>query len=55
MELMHLKFAANVKLKKMARVAKQETVKLLRGSKVIELQNMKRGKYFRIMPDVFID
>ena len=38
-----------------ARKAKQHTVGLLRSGKVIELRNMKRGKYFRILANVFID
>ncbi|WP_202983566.1 thermonuclease family protein [Ferrimonas lipolytica] len=38
-----------------ARQAKQLTVELLRGAKVIELRNMKRGKYFRIVADVYLD
>ncbi len=28
---------------------------ILRGAKVIELRNMKRGKYFRIVADVLVD
>ena len=38
-----------------ARKAKQHTVGLLRSGKLIELRNIKRGKYFRILADVFID
>jgi endonuclease YncB( thermonuclease family) len=38
-----------------ARKAKQHTIELLRSGKVIELRNMKRGKYFRILANVFID
>ena len=41
--------------KVVARKAKQHTVELLRGGKVIELRNMQRGKYFRILADVYID
>ena len=41
--------------KKLARKAKQITVDFLRSSKVIELRNVKRGKYFRIVADVFGD
>jgi len=37
-----------------ARKAKQFTVEALRSAKVIELRNMERGKYFRILADVFI-
>jgi len=35
--------------------AKQLTVKMLRNGKTIELRNIKRGKYFRIVADVFVD
>ena len=38
-----------------AREAKQFTVEALRTAKVIELRNIKRGKYFRILADVFVD
>ena len=38
-----------------ARRAKQHTVALLRSAKVIELTNMQRGKYFRILANVIID
>jgi len=38
-----------------ARQAKQFTVELLRSAQVIELHNMQRGKYFRILADVYID
>ena len=41
--------------KVLARQAKQITVKILREAKVIELRNMKRGKYFRIVADVYAD
>jgi len=37
------------------RKAKQITVEMLRNAKVIELHNMHRGKYFRIVADVFTD
>ncbi|WP_305908946.1 thermonuclease family protein [Methylomarinum sp. Ch1-1] len=37
-----------------ARKAKQHTVALLRAGKMIELRNMQRGKYFRILADVYI-
>lgn len=36
-------------------LAKQFTVKALRSGKVIELQNIQRGKYFRLLADVYID
>lgn len=41
--------------KKLARQAKQITVDFLRSAKVIELRNVKRGKYFRVVADVFGD
>lgn len=41
------------KEKDLARLAKQFTVFKLRGAKVIELRNMQRGKYFRIVADVY--
>lgn len=43
------------KEKTLAREAKQFTVKKLRNVKVIELRNMQRGKYFRIVADVYAD
>ena len=43
------------KEKALAREAKQFTVKMLRNAKVIELRNLQRGKYFRIVADVFTD
>ncbi|WP_051145037.1 thermonuclease family protein [Thiomicrorhabdus sp. Kp2] len=41
--------------KELARKAKQHTVQMLRGAKRIELQDIDRGKYFRILADVSID
>lgn len=41
--------------KKQARDAKQFTVGQLRNATKIELRNIKRGKYFRILADVFVD
>jgi len=41
--------------KVLARKAKQYTVTKLRSAKTIELRNMKRGKYFRIVADVYAD
>jgi len=38
-----------------AKLAKQFTVENLRKAKKIELRNMKRGKYFRIVADVWVD
>jgi endonuclease YncB( thermonuclease family) len=43
------------KEKALARQAKAFSVQQLRSAKVIELRNMKRGKYFRIVADVFVD
>jgi len=43
------------KEKDMARAAKKATVAMLREAKQIELRNMKRGKYFRIIADVYVD
>lgn len=41
--------------KQLARKAKQATVAMLRKAKVIELRNLQRGKYFRIVADVYVD
>jgi len=41
--------------KQKARNAKQFTVHALRSAKVIELRDIKRGKYFRLLADVYID
>ena len=41
--------------KQAARLAKQFTVNALRSAKRVELKNIKRGKYFRILADVIID
>lgn len=41
--------------KDLARSAKEFTVLQLRSAKVIELRNVKRGKYFRILADVSVD
>ncbi|MBD3610482.1 MAG: thermonuclease family protein, partial [Gammaproteobacteria bacterium] len=43
------------KEKPSARQAKQFTVKVLRDAKVIELRNVRRGKYFRLLADVYVD
>ena len=43
------------KEKQLARLAKQFTVERLRDSKVIVLKNIKRGKYFRLIADVYVD
>jgi len=41
--------------KVLARKAKQHTVAMLRAGKLIALENMQRGKYFRIVADVYVD
>ena len=41
--------------KVLARNAKQYTVQALRSAKTIELRNIQRGKYFRILADVYVD
>jgi len=38
-----------------ARKAKQFTVRALRNAGIIELRNIRRGKYFRIIAEVYID
>ena len=38
-----------------ARQAKQFTVEKLRSARIIELRNIQRGKYFRILANVYID
>jgi endonuclease YncB( thermonuclease family) len=38
-----------------ARKAKQEAVAMIRAAKVVELRNIQRGKYFRIVADVYLD
>lgn len=43
------------KEKQLARKAKQFTVEHLRAAKNITLKNIKRGKYFRLIADVYID
>lgn len=42
-------------IKALARKAKQYTVQRLREGRQIVLRNMKRGKYFRIVADVYVD
>lgn len=41
--------------KELARKAKQFAVQALRSAKRIELQNIQRGKYFRIVANVMLD
>lgn len=43
------------KEKQLARKAKQVTVDFLRGANLVELRNTKRGKYFRIVAEVYGD
>jgi len=38
-----------------ARAAKAVTVEALMNAETIELRNIKRGKYFRLLADVYID
>ena len=38
-----------------ARAAKQFTVALLRTAKVVDLQRIERGKYFRLLAEVWVD
>ncbi len=40
---------------KLARIAKQRTVQLIREGKSVELHRMQRDKYFRIVAEVLID
>ncbi len=42
-------------IKALARKAKQFTVQRLREGRRIVLRNMQRGKYFRIVADVYVD
>jgi micrococcal nuclease len=41
--------------KKLARKAKAYTFNALSNAKIIELRNIRRGKYFRIVADVYYD
>ena len=43
------------KEKQLARLAKQFTVERLRAARSIVLKNIKRGKYFRLVADVYVD
>jgi endonuclease YncB( thermonuclease family) len=43
------------KIKKLAKKARQFVLSRVRSAKVIELKNVKRGKYFRIVADVYIN
>ena len=42
-------------VKEKARAAKQFTVSMLRSAKKIELRNLRRDKYFRILAEVYVD
>jgi micrococcal nuclease len=41
--------------KQLARQAKQHLVAALRGASKVELKHLQRGKYFRVVADVYID
>lgn len=41
--------------KRLGRLAKQFAVERLRAAKKVELKNLKRGKYFRVIADVYVD
>lgn len=41
--------------KQLALKAKAEAIKILQSAKVIELRNLRRGKYFRIIAEVYVD
>ncbi|WP_243757295.1 thermonuclease family protein [Shewanella algae] len=43
------------KEKELARAAKQFTVSQLRAAKQIELKDISRGKYFRLIASVYVD
>jgi endonuclease YncB( thermonuclease family) len=43
------------KEKELALKAKQLVIDLFKNANVIELRNMERGKYFRIVADVYVD
>ena len=40
---------------RLARAAKQKTVEMLRAAKTIELRELGRDKYFRLLADVYVD
>jgi len=44
-----------IREKELAIKAKMLAVSILRGAKHIELRNIKRGKYFRLLADVYAD
>lgn len=41
--------------KERAQAAKQFTVAALRGAKSVDLRNIQRGKYFRLLAEVFVN
>lgn len=43
------------KVKEKAQKAKQFAVALLRGAEKVELRNLRRDKYFRILAEVYVD
>jgi len=43
------------KEKQLAKEARKLTVSMLKTAKRIELRNIKRGKYFRLLADVYVD
>jgi len=43
------------KEKELSLLAKDLTISILKNAKVIELRNIQRGKYFRIIADVYAD
>ncbi len=47
--------AKQPKVREVAKKAKAFTKEFLDGAKKIELRNVKRGKYFRIVADVYVD
>lgn len=49
------KTAKDPKIKRLALESRMFVVNALKDSKEIELRNIKRGKYFRIAADVYID
>ena len=42
-------------IKEKARTAKRMVTNLCKKAKILELRNIKRGKYFRIVADVYVD
>ena len=46
---------ADPDVKALARKAKQFSVAALRGARKVELRNLRRDKYFRLLADVYVD